>query len=289
MMCTKMVPEEEDRVEKFIGGLPNNIQGNVIVAEPTKLQDAVRIANNLIDQKLKGYAIRNAENNKRLDTNQRDHRGQQPLFKRQNVGGENKAKDYTTGGNERRVYTGPHPLCNKCKLHYVGPCTVNYRNCRKIGHVSMDCKPTGPAVANQRAEVANQRIVTCFEYGRQGHFKKDCHKLRNQNQGNKLVIPEARGKAYAIGGGDANPRSNVITGTFLLNNHYDSGADRSFVSTTFSTLLDVIPNTLDVSYTVELADGRIVETNTMLRGCTIELLGHPFNIDLMPVELGSFD
>ncbi|GJS46491.1 putative reverse transcriptase domain-containing protein [Tanacetum coccineum] len=62
MMCTKMVPEEEDRVEKFIGGLPDNIQGNVIAAEPTRLQDAVRIANNLMDQKLKGYAMKNAEN-----------------------------------------------------------------------------------------------------------------------------------------------------------------------------------------------------------------------------------
>ncbi|GJR57486.1 putative reverse transcriptase domain-containing protein [Tanacetum coccineum] len=56
MMCTKMVLEEEDRVEKFIGGLPDNIQGNVIAAEPTRLQDAIRIANNLMDQKLKGYA-----------------------------------------------------------------------------------------------------------------------------------------------------------------------------------------------------------------------------------------
>ncbi|GKB55949.1 putative reverse transcriptase domain-containing protein [Tanacetum coccineum] len=67
MMCTKMVPEEEDRVEKFIGGLPDNIQGNIIVAEPTKLQDDVRIANNLMDQKLKGYAMRNAKNKRRLE------------------------------------------------------------------------------------------------------------------------------------------------------------------------------------------------------------------------------
>ncbi|GKC70854.1 putative reverse transcriptase domain-containing protein [Tanacetum coccineum] len=83
-------------------------------------------------------------------------------------------------------------------------------------------------------------------------------------------------------------------GTFLLNNHYafvlfDSGADRSFVLTTFSTLLDIIPDTLDISYVVELADGRTSETNTILRGCTLRLLGHPFNIDLMPVEFGSFD
>ncbi|GKE59370.1 putative reverse transcriptase domain-containing protein [Tanacetum coccineum] len=70
---------------------------------------------------------------------------------------------------------------------------------------------------------------------------------------------------------------------------FDSGADRSFVSTTFSTLLDIIPDALDVSYDVELADERISETNTVLRGCTLGLLGHPFNINLMPVELGSFD
>ncbi|GJS47429.1 reverse transcriptase domain-containing protein [Tanacetum coccineum] len=70
---------------------------------------------------------------------------------------------------------------------------------------------------------------------------------------------------------------------------FDSGADRSFVSSTFSALLDVAPSTLDTSYAVELADGRISETNVVLRGCTLGLLGHPFDIDLMPVELGSFD
>ncbi|GKE60784.1 putative reverse transcriptase domain-containing protein, partial [Tanacetum coccineum] len=65
--------------------------------------------------------------------------------------------------------------------------------------------------------------------------------------------------------------------------------DRSFVSSTFSALLDVAPSTLYTSYVVELADGRISETNVVLRGCTLGLLGHPFNINLMAVELGSFD
>ncbi|GKF21445.1 putative reverse transcriptase domain-containing protein, partial [Tanacetum coccineum] len=91
-----------------------------------------------------------------------------------------------------------------------------------------------------------------------------------------------------------NPDSNVVKGTFLLNNHYafilfDSGAGRSFISITFSTLLDITPDTLDVSYAVKLADRRISKTNTMLRGYTLGLLGYPFNIDLMLVELGSFD
>ncbi|GJW34213.1 putative reverse transcriptase domain-containing protein [Tanacetum coccineum] len=67
MLCTKMVPEEEDRVKRYIRDLPDNIQGNVIAAEPTRLQDAVRIANNLMDQKLKGYAVKNAENKRRLE------------------------------------------------------------------------------------------------------------------------------------------------------------------------------------------------------------------------------
>ncbi|GJR09054.1 putative reverse transcriptase domain-containing protein [Tanacetum coccineum] len=83
-------------------------------------------------------------------------------------------------------------------------------------------------------------------------------------------------------------------GTFLLNDHhaymlFDSGADRSFVSNTFSALLDITPYALNVSFAVELADGRTSKTSTVLRGCTLGLLGHPFNIDLMPIDLGSLD
>nr|GEY46058.1 putative reverse transcriptase domain-containing protein [Tanacetum cinerariifolium] len=83
-------------------------------------------------------------------------------------------------------------------------------------------------------------------------------------------------------------------GMFLLNNYYafvlfDLGVDRSYASSTFSALLDIISDTLDVSYVVELADERVSETKTVLRGCTLGLLGQPFNTDLMPVELGSFD
>nr|GFB66256.1 hypothetical protein [Tanacetum cinerariifolium] len=134
-----------------------------------------------------------------------------------------------------------------------------------------------------------------------GHFRKDCPKLMNQNRrnytgnknGHETGSNRATTKAYAIGGG-ANLNSNVVTGTLHLNNCYasmlfDSGADRSFVSSTFSALLDVAPSTLDTSYAVELVDGRISETNVVLRGYTLGLLGHPFDIDLMPVELGSFD
>ncbi|GJX00959.1 putative reverse transcriptase domain-containing protein [Tanacetum coccineum] len=188
MMCTKMVPEEEDRVENFIGGLPDNIQGNVIAAELTKLQDAICIANNLMDQKLKGYATKNAENKKRT---------------------------YTAGHNEKRGYAGPLPYYSKCKLHHEGPCTVKCEKCNKVGHMTRDCKNAVTVPTTQRAPVVNQRVPTCFECGRQGHYRSECSKLKNQNSGNKTRnknrIGKARGKAYMLGGGDANSGSNVVT------------------------------------------------------------------------------
>nr|GEX46497.1 putative reverse transcriptase domain-containing protein [Tanacetum cinerariifolium] len=195
LLCTRMVPDEEDKVQRFVGGLPDFIQGNVIAAEPTRLQDAIRVANNLMDQKLK-------------------------------------------------------PQLGISLVLFV-------------------------------------MSVEGWD------IKKDCPKLRNQNRGNKTRSNEATAKAYAIGGG-ANLDSNVVMGTFLLNNCYasmlfDSGVDRSFVLSTFSALIDVAPSTLNNSYAVELADGRILETNVILRGCTLGLLGHPFDVDLIAIELGSFD
>ncbi|GKD16596.1 hypothetical protein Tco_1205754, partial [Tanacetum coccineum] len=105
-LMIEMVSEEEDKVQKYIRGLPDSIQWNVIAAKPVRLQDAIRIANNLMDQKLKGYAIKNAKNKRRFDNNPRDNRGQQqPLFKRQNVNGQNVARAYTVGNNvEKRGY-----------------------------------------------------------------------------------------------------------------------------------------------------------------------------------------
>ncbi|GJT78664.1 putative reverse transcriptase domain-containing protein [Tanacetum coccineum] len=236
-----IVPEEEDRVEKFIGGLPDNIQGNVIAAKPIRLQDAVRIANNLMDQKLKGYAVKNAVKKEGWRSTRET-----------TMGSNHHSKDRML---EARMWQEPTRLCKKCN---------------KVGHMARDCKNAVAVPATQRALI---RTVEQWE-----------------NRGLRML----GGKAYVMGGGEANHESNIVTGTFLLNNQYasmlfDSGANRSFVLTTFSTLLDITPDTLDISHAVELTDGRISKTNTVLRGCTLGLLGHSFNIDLMPVELGSFD
>nr|GEX35825.1 putative reverse transcriptase domain-containing protein [Tanacetum cinerariifolium] len=57
----------------------------------------------------------------------------------------------------------------------------------------------------------NKRVVTCFESGAQGHYRKYCPKVKNQNHGNKARVPDVRGKAYVLGGGDTNPGSNTVT------------------------------------------------------------------------------
>nr|GEU98359.1 putative reverse transcriptase domain-containing protein [Tanacetum cinerariifolium] len=110
----------------------------------------------------------------------------------------------------------------------------------------------------------------------------------------EAVREEARGRAYVIKEADKDQGPNIVMGTFLLNNHYatvlfDSGSDKSFVNTSFSHLIDIDPVRLDTSYEVELADGRVTSTNIVLKGCTINLVGHLLKIDLMPIELGTFD
>ncbi|GJR57762.1 putative reverse transcriptase domain-containing protein [Tanacetum coccineum] len=155
-MCIKMAPEEEDPVEKLIRGLPDNIQGNVIVAEPTRLQDDVRIANNLMDKQLKGYA---------------------------NTRGQNVARAYMAGNNKKNGYEGTLPFCNRFVV----------------------------TVTTQGTPGPNQRVVTCFECGAQGYYRKDCPKVKNQNRRNKARVSNERGKVYVLVGGDANPGSNIVT------------------------------------------------------------------------------
>nr|GEV98391.1 putative reverse transcriptase domain-containing protein [Tanacetum cinerariifolium] len=124
--------------------------------------------------------------------------------------------------------------------------------------------------------------------------RKDCSKFKNNNHGTQGGNVTTSAKVYAVGRTGTNPDSNVVTGTFLLNNRYDSilfdtGADRSFVSTAFSSQIASTLTTLDHYYDVKLADGRIIGLKSILMGCTLNFLNHPFNIDLILVELGSFD
>ncbi|GJS21247.1 putative reverse transcriptase domain-containing protein [Tanacetum coccineum] len=233
LLCPRMVPDKKKKVKRYIWGLPDNIQGNVTSVEPTRLQDAVILANSLMDQKVCANDARKAENKRRPE--------------------------------EKKAYARNLPYCNKCKLHHAEPCTMKCSNCKRVGHMIRYCRT--PVLGNNS---------------------------KSPSRKSEVANGEARGRAYALGGGEVNQDPNVIMGTFLLINRYasilfDTGADRSFVSTTFSPLIDIIPTALDTKYVVELADEKIIGADTIIRGCTLNFLNHPFNIDLMPKELGSYD
>nr|GEX65499.1 reverse transcriptase domain-containing protein [Tanacetum cinerariifolium] len=230
-----MFPEESDKIEWYVGGLPDMIH-------------EIEFATELMDKKICTFAKRHTENKRKTNNNK------------------------TRG----RTLVWLTLLGLSCHLD---------RNCRS---------PTNANTANnQRGTRAGQK-ATCFECEARGHFKRECPKLKNNNHDNQGGNGNAPAKVYVVGNAGTNLDSNVVTGTFLLNNRYstilfDTGADRIFVSTTFSSQIDITPTTLDHYYNVELADRRIVGLNTIIRGCTLNLLNHPFNIDLMPKELGSFD
>ncbi|GKB63933.1 putative reverse transcriptase domain-containing protein [Tanacetum coccineum] len=203
--------KESDKIERYVGGLPDMIHRSVVASKPKTMQDAIEMATELMDKKIRTFAERQIENKRKQDDNQQQQQHQQN--KRQNTG---------------RAYT------------------------------------------------------------------RECPKLKNNNPGNQGGNGNAPAKVYAVGRVGTNPDSNVVIGTFLRNNRYasvlfDTGADRSFMSTTFSSNIDIPPSTLDHYFDVELADERINGLNAIIRGCTLNFLNHPFNLDLMLVELGSLD
>nr|GFC26583.1 hypothetical protein [Tanacetum cinerariifolium] len=116
--------------------------------------------------KVKGLCYEECREPKKVDNNHKDNCVQQPLYKRQNVGGQSVARAYTAGNNEKKGYDGSLPYCNKCKLHHEGPCTVECRKYNKFKHMARDCINVVAAAATQRAPVVNQRVLTCFECGR---------------------------------------------------------------------------------------------------------------------------
>ncbi|GJZ83121.1 putative reverse transcriptase domain-containing protein [Tanacetum coccineum] len=290
-MCGRMFHEESNEVEKYVGGLPDMIWGNVMSYQPKTMKKAIEFANDQMDQKVLTITKRQAEQKRKLEFNAGNNQGHQQQNKRQNT-----RRAYTAGPGEKREYTGSLPLCTKCNYHHKGPCAPRCNKCKKIGHLARDCRGSSPNGNNNNRgnSGTTQNVVTCYECGVQGHFKRDYSKLKNKNRGNQCGNGNALANVYVVGNAGTNLDSKVVTGTFLLNDRYasilfDTGADISFVSTTFSSLIYITPTTLDHYYDVELADGKIIGINTIIRGCTLNFLDHPFNINLIPVELGSFD
>ncbi|GJU67657.1 putative reverse transcriptase domain-containing protein [Tanacetum coccineum] len=233
LMCLRMVEPESVKVDPYIRGLSDNIKGEVTSSKPTNLNEAVRMAHKLMEQKLQARNERILEGNKRKwenfqsgyssgKSNHKDNSRQSS----QNNQKQGNARAMNTAPNEGKVSSGSLPVCERCFTRHVSQCTIKFHKCGKVGHKARYCKEKNVATS------ANAQLVWIV-----------------------MIV-------------DAEP---------------------SFMDTRFSSMLDIDPVKIDTSYEVELADGRIVSTNTVLKGCTLNLVNHLFEIDLMLIELGTFD
>nr|GEU61381.1 hypothetical protein [Tanacetum cinerariifolium] len=205
LMCPRMVEPKRVKVDAYIRGLTDNIKGEVTSSKPANLNEAVHMDHKIMDQKVQARDERILKGKKQ--------------------------------GNARAMVTAPTdgglPLCEQCFTHHVGQCTIKCHKCGKVGRKSKYCEEKNIATGANALP-----IPTCYDCGEQGHTRNRCLKKVKQEE-----VGEVRGRAYAIK--DAEPKGlNVVIGTFLLNNRYafvlfDSGSDRSFVDTRFSSMLDI--------------------------------------------------
>nr|GEW12871.1 hypothetical protein [Tanacetum cinerariifolium] len=142
------------------------IHGRVRVSKPKTMQDAIEIATKLMNKKISTLAECQTENKK------------------------------------RKEYAGTLPLCNKCKFHHNGQCTVKCVNCKRVGHLTRDCR--SPAATN------NHRNPTCYECRNQGRYRSDCPELKNQDHGNQAGGTGVQGMVHALGGGETNQDLNDV-------------------------------------------------------------------------------
>ncbi|GJV49275.1 reverse transcriptase domain-containing protein [Tanacetum coccineum] len=136
LMCSRMFPEEVDKIEKYIGGLPDMILGSVKASKSKTMQEVIEFTTELMEDKTHAYAERQAERKRKYDDLPQNNQNQQQQNRRQNAG-----QAYAAGNGDRKPYEGSKPLCSKCNCyHEAGPCPPRCSNCNRVGHLARDCR-----------------------------------------------------------------------------------------------------------------------------------------------------
>ncbi|KAJ0824772.1 putative nucleotidyltransferase, Ribonuclease H [Helianthus annuus] len=290
-----MVTPEFKRVERYIWGLAPEFRGMVTSAKPQTITEAVTLAVSLTEDcvRMEKLSLNPTEKTVTHAESSGDKKRKHANLNQvtRNNKGSNKKRDTNPSKeakNSAKGYQGTMPKCQKCKYHHDGACRIpRCDKCGRLGHRTEDCWSKGKNQngngAGNRNDNGKGRNQGCFKCGSNDHFMRDCPKKDN-----------AQARAFVIGARDAREDPNVVTGTFLVNNHYasilfDTGADYSFMSVEFKRTLGIESSRLEVPYSIELANGKLVESGEVVRNCTLELGERSFSIDLLPIQLGSFD
>nr|GFA16816.1 hypothetical protein [Tanacetum cinerariifolium] len=117
LMCGRMFPKASDKIEKYVGGLPDMIHESVMASKPKTMQDTIEFENKLMDKKIRTFAERQTKNKRKSEDTARNNKNKQQQNKKQNTG-----RGYTVGSGEKKPYGGTKPLCSKCNYHHDGPC-----------------------------------------------------------------------------------------------------------------------------------------------------------------------
>ncbi|XP_071688017.1 uncharacterized protein [Rutidosis leptorrhynchoides] len=204
-LCPSMVTPLYKMIEKYVEGLPSDIQGNVISAGKETIEGAMLLAQDLVMAARRNKAISKTAEVKTGDNKRKfDNQSNSPS--------QNSGKKPVDG----------KPRCNRCEKNHYGRCMVPCTNCKKTGHLAKNCRL--PAAT---ASAAKAYVPTCYGCGEKGHIKPNCLKKKT-DAGN------AKGRAFVMTTEEARDDDEVITGTFLVNNFYatvlfDSGADRNLL------------------------------------------------------------
>ncbi|GKA43340.1 reverse transcriptase domain-containing protein [Tanacetum coccineum] len=298
----KLVPHlvmpESSRIKRYIAGQAPEIRGMLRATQPTTIQTAILRAGILTDEAVScGTLTKGSDKRKGVD---------EPS-KTEGFWKDNKRAKTGTGfvatTPARNEAGNSIPKCNMCFTHH--PVNGFYRLCfnfQKLGHFVRDCRAPVRQVAPVNAVRLNNNPRVCHECGSPDHFRNTCPKL-NRAPGqtrNQLAIEgcrnnrsngnQVRGRAFNVNVNamEAVQDPNIVTGTFSLNDHFvtvlfDFGADFSFISTEFAPLLNVRPSIVNPGYVIEVADGKKVEVDRIIRDCKLELGGSLFSINLIPL------
>ncbi|GJW76917.1 putative reverse transcriptase domain-containing protein [Tanacetum coccineum] len=299
-----LVTPESSRIKRYIAGLAPEIRGMLRATQPTTIQNAILRAGILTDEAVSCGTLTKGNDKRKVVEESGKSGGSWKDNKKAKVG-----TGFVATAPPRNEVANSNPKCSKCNTHHPvnGPCNVCY-NCQKPGHYARNCWAPIRQVTPVNAVRMSNNPRVCYECGSPDHFRNTCPKMNRApgQAGNQLALEgsrnnrsngnQVRGRAYNVNVNamEAVQDPNVVTGTFSLNDHFvtvlfDSGADFSFISTEFAPLLNVRPSIVNPGYVIEVADGKKVEVDRIIRDCKLELGGSLFSINLIPLGHGSFD